>query len=397
MQNTFKKLDQFMLDNQVLWRFEPFHDSINPSNPWNEPHPGLSAWLESLDQGDIEQFKSDSLSLSQHIQRFCPELAEINTLIQLPFQDAQPLAFDSHLFNGIPGRKLEQITSMGELSVELHRGEEWLEWCSGKGYLGRILAASTKQQVTSFEFQHSLCEAGQSQAEALELPMTFIQGDALIDEPLACMHDKQHAVALHACGDLHVNLLYKATQKFLPAMTISPCCYHLIESDQYQPMSLLAQSSKLVLSKQELRIPLQETVTGGERVKRHRFQEMSYRLGFDLMLRELGISKEYIAIPSIKKSQLALGFESFCIWAANKKSLNLPSVNFTEYHNKGIARFWQMERISLIQQLFRRPLELWLVLDKALYLQQQGYNVSLSQFCSREVTPRNILLHAYRD
>jgi hypothetical protein len=162
-------------------------------------------------------------------------------------------------------------------------------------------------------------------------------------------------------------------------------------------MSKVACSSTLKLSKHELRIPLQETVTGGERVKRHRFLEMSYRLGFDLLTRELKLSDEYLPIPSIKKSQLALGFESFCQWAAGKKTLVLPRVDFDEYLQRGIERFWQMERISLVQQLFRRPLELWIVLDKALYLEESGYHVSLSQFCSRETTPRNILLHAYRD
>ncbi|MCV5738612.1 hypothetical protein OFN56_42590, partial [Escherichia coli] len=53
----------------------------------------------------------------------------------------------------------------------------------------------------------------------------------------------------------------------IAAMTISPCCYHLIQSEQYQPMSELGRASSLSLSKQELRIPLQQTVTGGERVR----------------------------------------------------------------------------------------------------------------------------------
>ncbi|GAM69239.1 SAM-dependent methyltransferases [Vibrio sp. JCM 19236] len=43
-----------------------------------------------------------------------------------------------------------------------------------------------------------------------------------------------------------------------------------------------------------------------------------------------------------------------------------------------------MERLGLVQQLFQRPLELWLVLDKALYLQEQGYQVELSQFCDKK-------------
>jgi len=47
-----------------------------------------------------------------------------------------------------------------------------------------------------------------------------------------------------------------------------------------------------------------------------------------------------------------------------------------------------------VQHLFRRPLELWLVLDVAMYLQEQGYQVSLSELCAPELTPRNLLLQA---
>ncbi|OEF10385.1 methyltransferase [Vibrio genomosp. F10] len=397
MNNTFHILDQFLCSNEPFWRFEPFHQSFDEPYPWCESHPGLSAWLDSLTIEQIEHFKLSPNSLAEPLYSYFPALREVNKRIDLPLNSEQAIAVEPHLYNGIPGRKLNQILSMGYASAKLHKGSEWLEWCSGKGYLGRILASTTGEKVTSFEFQQSLCLAGQECADHLELPMTFVQGDALTDESLAYINSNQHAVALHACGDLHVSLLSKAAAMNLPAVTISPCCYHLIGSDRYQPMSQLAQSSPLALNQQELRIPLLETVTGGERVKRHRFLEMSYRLSFDLMLRELKLTTTYIPIPSVKKSQLSLGFEAFCYWAASQKSIELPNVDFNRFLELGIQRFWHMERLSLVQQAFRRPLELWLVLDKALFLEQHGYQVTLSQFCSRETTPRNILLHAYRD
>ncbi|MBW7436181.1 hypothetical protein, partial [Escherichia coli] len=52
------------------------------------------------------------------------------------------------------------------------------------------------------------------------------------------------------------------------------------------------------------------------------------------------------------------------------------------------------EKLSLVQQGFRRLLEMWLVCDKALFLEEQGYQVSVNEFCPREVTPRNLLIHA---
>ena len=52
---------------------------------------------------------------------------------------------------------------------------------------------------------------------------------------------------------------------------------------------------------------------------------------------------------------------------------------------------------ELLRSLFRRPLELWLVLDRALYLQEQGFQVTLGTFCAAQLSPRNLLLLAERE
>jgi hypothetical protein len=43
---------------------------------------------------------------------------------------------------------------------------------------------------------------------------------------------------------------------------------------------------------------------------------------------------------------------------------------------------------------FQPYLERWLLLDRAVFLQEQGYEVSLKAFCERELTPRNTLINA---
>lgn len=396
MHNQFKSLDQFLIQHQPYWRFEAFFSCLDNDLPWKDTNPELCSWLESLSPQQIERYKQDNQSLIGELTPFLNFLDQLQHWTTLPSQDKQGLTLSRGVENGVPGRKLEQIVSMGEAVLRDHHGSEWLEWCSGKGFLGRILASQTQHKVLSFEYQKPLCDAGQQEADKQHLPMHFVCGDAFSDEAANVVNSKQHAVALHACGDLHVSLLHHATCKSLPAITFSPCCYHLINAEEYQALSVIGKASSLALSKSELRIPLQETVTGGERVKRHRIEEMSYRLGFDLLLRaELGFDC-YQPVPSIKKSLLADGFMAFCQWASDKKGIDLPDIDFRYYEQLGREKYWQMERISLVQQAFRRSLEMWLVLDKALFLNESGYHVQISEFCSRETTPRNILIHAVK-
>ncbi len=396
MQSRFQQLDHFLVAHQSLWRFEPFYQSIKDSAQWQQDYPQLQDWLNGLSHHQIELLKSDSSELIKQLSFYVPELQFVADLVFLPRQPESSLSRNLNLEKGIPGRKQSQIQALGNCVLQNHQGKEWLEWCSGKGYLGRTLAFYSKQPVVSFEYQQALCESGQRDADQLSLPMTFVQGDAFDESSRQCFHSNQHAVALHACGDLHVQFMHYAAAAKTRAISFSPCCYHLIHSDVYQAQSELGRASELILSKSELRIPLQETVTGGDRVKRHRQLEMSFRLGFDALLTsELQLS-DYCPIPSVKKSQLSGGFRVFCIWAAEQKGFVLPDVDFFHYEELGIQRFWEMERLSLVQQAFRRLLELWLVLDKAMFLQQHGYQVELSEFCDRAVTPRNILIHCER-
>ncbi|MEZ8084606.1 methyltransferase [Vibrio sp. 1S139] len=398
MHSRFKILDSFLLEHQVYWRSEPFHLCQTQQQPWQEVNSPLVDWLNSLTTENIQTLKEQPDLLITELARFLPQLTLVHQSTQFTNTALKGLQLPRGTEDGIPGRKLQQIVSMGEAALEHHHGEEWLEWCSGKGFLGRILSQQSSQKVTSFEWQQSLCESGQKIADAQRLEMTFVQGDAFSDSADKVFNANQHAVALHACGDLHVELVKKSVSHGLPAVTISPCCYHLIRDDNYQTMSSVAKASALTLSKSDLRIPLQETVTGGERVKRHRQLEMSYRLGFSQLLKaELNID-EYIPVPSIKKSELAEGFESFCRWASEVKEITLGSdIDFESYFAQGEKLFWEMEKLSLVQQVFRRPLEIWLALDKAIYLQEQGYEASIEEFCGRSITPRNLLIHGVKN
>ena len=79
------------------------------------------------------------------------------------------------------------------------------------------------------------------------------------------------------------------------------------------------------------------------------------------------------------------------------KEITLGSdIDFESYFAQGETLFWEMEKLSLVQQVFRRPLEIWLALDRAIYLQEQGYEASIEEFCERSVTPRNLLIHGVK-
>ena len=52
--------------------------------------------------------------------------------------------------------------------------------------------------------------------------------------------------------------------------------------------------------------------------------------------------------------------------------------------------------MELVRKAYRRPLEVWLVADLAMYLEENGYDAEIRTLCAKEVTPRNMVVVGVR-
>ena len=148
----------------------------------------------------------------------------------------------------------------------------------------------------------------------------------------------------------------------------------------------------------DLGLPLSETVTAGARIRRQRDSSMARRLAFDLLQRELRGINDYLPTPSLPVAWLHKVFADYCRDLAQLKNLPVPGhCDWAALEQRGWQRLAHVRNLELLRGLFRRPLELWLLLDRALFLQQHGYRVRLGQFCVGHVSPRNLMLLAERE
>ncbi len=389
----FTDLYRQLADHQSLWRANPFRD-LEPD--WLSTHPELGELALSLDDEEVARLEHQPGAAIERFAAVHPALSALARLCQLPLQSVSlPRDVDNRQFSHIPGRKWTQITAF-TAAMGAPKGPV-LEWCAGKGHLGRLVGQQYGVAVTSLEWDATLCEEGERLAQRAALPQRFVCADALTEQARLTVTRKQHAVALHACGDLHGQLLHHAVAQQTAALTLSPCCYHLTRSDTYQPFSRVGQAHGLGLTRETLRIAVQETATAPSRVQRLRAIEMGYRLGYQALLEVVAPSRRDEGVPSCGKQRFGEGFAAFCRWAANEKGVALPHpVDWAHWENEGARRWHRLRRLTLVRGLFCRPLELYLVLDRACYLEEQGYRVTLTCFTERATTPRNLLIHAER-
>jgi hypothetical protein len=178
---------------------------------------------------------------------------------------------------------------------------------------------------------------------------------------------------------------------------VAPCCYNRISSEQYQALSAPARASALRLSREDLGLPLSETVTAGLRVRLQRDTSMARRLGFDQLQRQLRGCDEYLPTPSLPSEWLHRSFADYCQHLAALKGLSTGEQDWAALEQHGWQRLAQVRNLELVRGLFRRPLEMWLVLDRALFLQENGYQAQVGRFCETALTPRNLMVLAERD
>ncbi|MEH8017340.1 SAM-dependent methyltransferase [Rheinheimera muenzenbergensis] len=386
----FKQYSDVLQQYRYYWQFLPFSCE---ALPWQGT--ALQQLLSQLTERQLTALEQDAAAQQQLLQPFFPELFQLAKLEQR--QDncaaASLPALPFWLANGIGGRKLEQIDALCQHWPQLPLPV--LEWCAGKGHLGRVLAHRFARPVVSVEWQQSLCQQGSELANKLALPQQFICADVLRQPLSGVLQPQQQVVALHACGQLHIRLLQQVVAAGCQQLQLIPCCYHLISSDLYQPLSTLGQQRDLALSKEDLKLVVQGQVTGGDRTERLRHTEVLWRLAYDELRKQLTGQQSYQPLASVAKHWFSGEFFAFAQWAAQQHGLTLPAKFSSEaYLQRAQTRLLLVKQIQLVRHLFRRPLELWLALDKALFLQQHGYSVSLTEFCDYQLTPRNMLLQA---
>jgi len=174
----FQALDDFLLKHQALWRPRPFQ---HLHLPWESELPELAAWLRcrSLEQAEASDSELFALIAPAPFTDLARQAQALSQLGELPRLNSPERA---HAFSvDVPGRKLAQIQAFASHLQFRQRPSHWLDWCSGKGHLGRWLTQDD-QRLTCLEYAPSLVASGSALSARLRLNAEHLQQDVLADD-----------------------------------------------------------------------------------------------------------------------------------------------------------------------------------------------------------------------
>ncbi len=380
-----RQLDALLLNFQALWQPQPFRE-IRPA--WCRQWPALADELLSLSDEAVVHLNDDGAAALILLARHLPEVAALAALVDLPARPGAVLTdYGPHWAREIPGRKLQQIEAFA--AAARCCGRPVLDWCGGKGHLGRLLAQQWQMPVQTLEIDPVLCREGELLARRGGLAHEFVVDDALTAASLPTAG--QHVVALHACGDLHRRLITQGVAAQVARFDIAPCCYYRGVAERYQPLS---DGLRLILLRDDTRLAVTESVTAAPRETRLRDRAIAWKLGFDSYRRALS-GDPYKNFKPVPESWVRGSFADFLARMNCREGLPaLAAGKVAAFEAEGWQRQREVMRLSIVRHAFRRALEIWLGLDLGAFLEEHGYAVDIGSFCERRLTPRNLLISA---
>ena len=329
---------------------------------------------------------------------------ELRELTALPWHEGvQPLTTaDAQGLNAKKVHEIERVLSLlGPRTKTIRRA---VDIGGGMGHLARLCVRTFDWTFHSIDRDAALQEKGRDWLRrARTLPrekVCFIHAsleDGPQDEidPLLSGQDRV-SIGLHTCGSLALTQLRKSQKAGL--LLNFGCCYDQMDPTRDYPVSRFGKAHPLPLTRRALFL-----ATRG----RHRKTEAEFalmkrvneqRFALDLLLRRKLPALGFVRAGDAPK---ALYAGSFAGYARDRLERLRLEVGMTEAELNSFESSVRPEtrRIflcHLLRDRFARALELVILLDRALLLEELGFQVELLQVFEPRLSPRNIALIASR-
>lgn len=360
-------------------------------------------WIEELrsikDKNDIiklEKKEVKSLVKEPTLLEFYKRIQELTTLDAAPLYPQ--LKEDAHTWTFMTVKKQHEIK---RVVPHVHAVAQKLnipgiiDIGGGIGLLAQSLHNHFSLKVTSIDMNPTLQETGKKRygEEKVEYKNLKVEPNSEFSNLLST---KTMPVGLHTCGRLALDIIRESSNKKVPALINFGCCYHnLYQAEDLQNISSFAQEhGKLWMDKFALTLSCRAHNKMPEKEYDLKLKVKFYRYAIHILLHDHYGLKELVTLGN---SSPRLYDESFGHYALEQfQRIKLTTKHTLEelnafFHNPELQiLIEQMLMAGLIRNALGRVLELYLLLDRAIYLEERGYKVRLEEFFDEELSPRNI-------
>lgn len=291
-------------------------------------------------------------------------------------------------------RKAAQVDAFVALVRPLlARARRVIDVGSGHGHLTREIADRIDAPVVGLERNQRLVGMAESLrgARGPSFAVTDVLADGVAAEPGDCL------VALHACGELG-DLVVKTAAARGASVALVGCCLQKQRAAVRSPLASAGRSiPELELPKSVL--GLSNLTARDEGVEASRAENLAgrqRRLALHRLLSELEPGLRFGSeMEGLNRRAAHAELGTLVRQAFGVRGLACPSTEAVERAAAWAATHHpRARRLALPRTMLGRALEVFVVLDRARYLEERGFRVDLGALFPSEVSPRNLYLSA---
>ncbi len=399
LKKRFQEIAEFLQPYQRIWQNEIMLLYPNPLDDF--PREWVDELAQFKQQEDVirlekkevfDYIKSPSLIA---FYRRLEELAEVPKIEELPaFPD------NKKLFLHMIPKKQHEIKRLAPFVNAFYQAqgiEKVVDIGGGIGHLAQSLANHYHLKTTSLDLDPVMQQTGRERQENNQVEYIQVKVEASDEKFNSVLTKKTMTLGLHTCGPLANHQIKASCSNHIKGLISFGCCYEKLQHDPAsQNISQTARNLKEPITFNYFALTL---ATRAHRKMHEKDYELKlkvkyFRYGIHILLHDEYETKELV---SLGNSSPKLYDESFGDYVIEQfRRINLPLRHTKEELNAFYAEparqdlIWKMLVAGLIRNAFGRLMELYILLDRALYLEEHGYQVQLLEFFDEPISPRNL-------
>lgn len=362
---------------------------------WRDYLLGLSgADVERADTQDIAAWFAGDAACPPSLRGLAQRTLAITT--GLPTAPPPPAELPAELPFTNLRKRVQVATILGVLRMEFPRLSEIVDVGAGRGQLTTQAAVTLAVPTLGLERDPQRVAVARSLAGAV--PVRFVTADVLAAEPpLLALPPLPHRLlmALHGCGQLGEALVTAAAATGASILLLG-CCPQKIRGAHREPLvpggptfprEVLGLAN--VMSRQ----------AGVEGALRDALAMKETRLALRELLSARGISVAAgEEMRGVNRRKPNAGLAALAAAACQARALPPPTADeILAASQRAHTHYQTQRRLTLPRSMLGRALEIFIALDRALYLQQHGYRVHVLELFPAAISPRNLAVRARRE
>ncbi len=277
--------------------------------------------------------------------------------------------------------------------------EQLLDIGGGAGHLARHIAAQWSLDTVSIDREALFQQEGlrllqrRPWKNLIQKPFQFVTGifpDCLETSDAWNPHRPTLSVGLHTCGPLAWEHL-KLVSEHVVVLNFG-CCYDKLQLEKDLEQSVVARENPMGWTAEALFLMTRGGKERGFDDFRFQHRVQLYRFALHHFLQdELGL-KDFVPVGQTAARHYRGSFASYAANRLEQMKLPMPCSEsaIEDYFQKQEAMLEEQWTAALLRNRMARPLEVLLILDRAMLFEERGYQSELYEIFNPQLSPRNI-------